>query len=112
MKEEQAMQYTKLGKTDLYVSRICFGTWSFGGDWGAVDLTQSKDAIRQALALGVNFFDTAQAYGWGASESALADALLSEIREHRHDIVLATKGGLRQSGGALLRDSSPAWLRQ
>src|SRR2546430_4822237 len=106
------MQYTMLGKTSLYVSRICFGTWSFGGEWGAVDAAQNRAAIRKALDLGINFFDTAQAYGWGASESMLAEAIRPEIRGRRHDIVLATKGGLRPAGDSTVRDSSPAWLRQ
>src|SRR4051812_5916155 len=106
------MQYTILGRTDLRVSRVCFGTWSFGGDWGTVDVTQNRAAIRRALDLGINCFDTAQAYGWGASESALAEALGPELREHRQGVVLATKGGLRREGEALVRDASPAWLRQ
>jgi aryl-alcohol dehydrogenase-like predicted oxidoreductase len=106
------MQYTMLGKTSLYVSRICFGTWSFGGEWGAVDVAQNREAIRKALDLGINFFDTAQAYGWGASESALGEALRPELKSRRHDVVLATKGGLRQDGENLLRDSSPASLRR
>jgi aryl-alcohol dehydrogenase-like predicted oxidoreductase len=106
------MEYTMLGQTDLYVSRLCFGTWAFGGDWGAVDVAQNRAAIRKALDLGINFFDTAQAYGWGVSERVLSVALRSEIEHHRHGIVLATKGGLRHDGKHLLRDSSPAWLRQ
>jgi aryl-alcohol dehydrogenase-like predicted oxidoreductase len=106
------MQFIMLAKTDLHVSRLCFGTWAFGGDWGAVDVAQNRAAMRHALDLGINFFDTAQAYGWGASEGALAEALRPEIQGQRHGIVLATKGGLRQEGSTLLRDSSPAWLRQ
>ena len=97
------MQYTMLGKTDLHVSRLCFGTWALGGDWGAVDLAQNRAAIRKALDLGLNFLDTAQAYGWGASESALGEALRPELKGRRHDVVLATKGGLRLDGNDLLR---------
>src|SRR5215210_7756079 len=84
------MQYTRLGRTDLHVSRIAFGTWSFGGDWGPVQVDEGKAAIRKALDLGINFFDTAQAYGFGASEQMLGEALRSEIRSRRHEVVLAT----------------------
>src|SRR5579871_1384863 len=106
------MQFTQLGETNLHVSRIAFGTWSFGGDWGAVEAEASKRTIRRALELGINFFDTAQAYGFGASETILGDALRDEIRGRRHSVVLATKGGLRKDGAQLVRDASAAWLRQ
>jgi hypothetical protein len=43
------MEYAQFGQTDLHVSRIAFDTWSFGGDWGAVQLEDSKRAIRKAL---------------------------------------------------------------
>ena len=106
------MEYTRLGHTDLHVSRLAFGTWAFGGDWGPVDIGEGKAAIRKALDLGINFFDTAQAYGFGASEQMLGEALRSEIASRRHEVVLATKGGLRRVGDQTVRDSSPAWLRQ
>jgi aryl-alcohol dehydrogenase-like predicted oxidoreductase len=102
------MQTLKLGATDLEVSRICLGTWQFGGEWGAVDRAQATASVTRARELGVNFFDTAQAYGFGASEELLAQALAGVPREQ---VVLATKGGLRKAGEELLRDSSPAWLR-
>jgi aryl-alcohol dehydrogenase-like predicted oxidoreductase len=68
----------------------------------------------KALDLGINVFDTAQAYGFGASERILGEALAPEIKSHRHGVVLATKGGLRKDrdGQRLVRDASPAWLRQ
>jgi aryl-alcohol dehydrogenase-like predicted oxidoreductase len=106
------VEYTRLGQTDLYVSRICFGTWSFGGEWGPVQAEQSITAVRAALDLGINFFDTAQGYGFGAAESILGEALRLELRTRRHGIVLATKGGLRKQGDHTVRDSSAAWLRQ
>ncbi len=106
------MKRTKLGRTDLEVSRICFGTWQFGGDWGSLDERENVDAMRRALELGINFFDTAQAYGFGASEQLVAKALGSELRSRREEIVLATKGGLRMTDDALVRDSSPDWLRR
>jgi aryl-alcohol dehydrogenase-like predicted oxidoreductase len=62
---------TRFGQTDLEVSRICFGTWQVGGDWGAPEERELEEAMRRALELGINFFDTAQAYGFGASEKLL-----------------------------------------
>jgi aryl-alcohol dehydrogenase-like predicted oxidoreductase len=106
------MRYTRFGQTNLEVSRICFGTWQVGGDWGAPEERKLKAAMRRALELGINFFDTAQAYGFGASEQLLGKALEPEIKNHRAEVVLATKGGLRMEGDRLLRDSSPEWLRQ
>src|SRR5918998_973140 len=106
------MRYTRFGQTNLEVSRICFGTWQVGGDWGAPEERELKAAMRRALELGINFFDTAQAYGFGASEQLLGKALEPEIKNHRDEVILATKGGLRMEGDTLLRDSSPEWLRQ
>src|SRR6202790_2933574 len=106
------MEYTRLGHTDLHVSRLAFGTWAFGGEWGPVQVDDGKAAIRKALDLGINFFDTAQAYGFGASENMLGEALRPELKTHRHELVIATKGGLRKEGDQLVRDASPAWLRQ
>jgi aryl-alcohol dehydrogenase-like predicted oxidoreductase len=105
------MQQTRLGETDLRVSPICFGTWQAGGDWGEIDTEQAKAAARRALELGINFFDTAQAYGWGRSERLLGEALAPEFRSRREDVVIATKGGLRIENGELRRDSSPEGLR-
>jgi aryl-alcohol dehydrogenase-like predicted oxidoreductase len=106
------MNRTRLGMTDLQVSPICFGTWQLGGDWGDFDEREATAAIRHALELGVNFFDTAQAYGFGASERLLGSALAPELRSRRDEIVIATKGGLRPDrDGGIVRDASPAWLR-
>jgi aryl-alcohol dehydrogenase-like predicted oxidoreductase len=106
------MEYTKLGQTDLRVSRIAFGTWAFGGEWGTVEEAESIAAVRKALDLGINLFDTAQAYGFGASERMLGRALRPELTRRRREVIIATKGGLRREGGQLVRDASPAWLRQ
>jgi aryl-alcohol dehydrogenase-like predicted oxidoreductase len=103
------VNYTRLGRSGLEVSRICFGTWQFGGDWGTVRQEDAAAAVRKGLDLGVTFFDTAQAYGFGDSEALLADALGEDIR--RDDVVVATKGGLRPEGDDVVRDSSPAWIR-
>ena len=62
--------------------------------------------------MGITFFDTAQAYGFGVSERVLGKALQPELRSGRDKIILATKGGLRREGNNLLRDSSAGWLRR
>ncbi|MGH3783247.1 MAG: aldo/keto reductase [Pseudonocardiaceae bacterium] len=104
------MRKVRLGQTDLQVSAIAFGTWALGGEWGAADLQESKDAIHHALELGINFFDTAQGYGFGVAEQLLGDALRE--RTSREDVIIATKGGLRRDGDRLVRDASPQWLRK
>ena len=106
------MNYRILGKTGLRVSEIGFGCWAIGGPfdlsglpigWGPVDDNQSLAAIRRALELGVNFFDTADIYGLGHSEKILGEAL----RGCRDDVVIASKvGNTRQADGARLKDFS------
>ncbi len=105
------MQYTRLGDRGPQVSRISFGNWSAGGDWGGVDRAAAIAATREALDLGITLFDTARAYGFGAAEELLGEALRPEIGSARESIVIATKGGLRNDGGRPARDSSPAALR-
>jgi aryl-alcohol dehydrogenase-like predicted oxidoreductase len=109
---ESDMETTTLGITGLRVSRIAFGTWQLGGEWGQFDEDAAITAIRRARDLGVNFFDTAQAYGFGASEHILGKALRDELVRDRNELVIATKGGLRQTGSGLVRDASPEWLRR
>jgi aryl-alcohol dehydrogenase-like predicted oxidoreductase len=106
------LKTTTLGQTGLHVSRIAFGTWQLGGDWGHFDEDAAIVAIRRARELGVNFFDTAQAYGFGASEQILGKALRDELTSERGELVIATKGGLRQTDSGLVRDASPEWLRR
>jgi aryl-alcohol dehydrogenase-like predicted oxidoreductase len=103
------VRYIQLGRSGLNVSRICLGTWQFGGDWGSIERDEAVAAVRTALEAGINFFDTAQAYGFGRSEALLAEALGDDI--HRDDVVVATKGGLRPVDGGVERDSSPEFLR-
>jgi aryl-alcohol dehydrogenase-like predicted oxidoreductase len=106
------MKYTQLGEHGPRVSRIAFGNWSAGGDWGSVDRDAAIAATRAALDLGITLFDTARAYGFGAAEEVLGEALRPEIRSARDSIVIATKGGLRDEGGNPVRDSSPQALRR
>src|SRR5881397_1637739 len=106
------MKYRQLGRTSLTVSRLGLGAWQFSGDWGSFETREAQAAIRHALELGITFFDTAQAYGFGMSERVLGEALRSELRNQRDKVVLATKGGLRLEGGKLLRDASARCLRE
>ncbi|MCX5829739.1 MAG: aldo/keto reductase [Deltaproteobacteria bacterium] len=85
------MEYTTLKNSDLRVSRICLGTWLFGGRrWGKVDTDESLATIRYALDSGINFYDTADAYGEGIAENLLGRVLAAE----RKNVVLATKAGV------------------
>jgi aryl-alcohol dehydrogenase-like predicted oxidoreductase len=101
----------RLGMTELRVSPIAFGTWQLGGEWGAFDREEGIAAIRRSRELGVNLFDTAQGYGFGASEQLVGQALREDLDHRRDEVVIATKGGLRMSNDGLVRDSSPTWLR-
>ncbi len=106
------MDTIRLGGTRLEVSPIAFGTWQLGGDWGGFDEREAIAAVRDARELGINFFDTAQAYGFGESERLLGRALREDLDKRRDEVVIATKGGLRiDEQRGLVRDSSPQWLR-
>jgi aryl-alcohol dehydrogenase-like predicted oxidoreductase len=105
------MKAVTLGGTGLEVFPIAFGTWQLGGEWGAFAEDDAIAAIRRARELGVNLFDTAQGYGFGASERLLGHALRDDLDHRRDEVVVATKGGLRMTDDGLVRDSSPAWLR-
>ena len=98
------MEYTKLGLTDLRISRIGFGCWAIGGHgYGKVDDNESMETIRKALDLGVNFFDAADVYGFGHSEEILGKALGTR----RKDVIIATKFGVNwDSRGDTFRDCS------
>ena len=106
------MEYVQLGLRGPRVSRIAFGNWSSGGDWGSVDRKAAIAAARSALDRGVTLFDTARAYGFGAAEQLLGEALEPELRSRRDELVIATKGGLRRDpNGQMARDSSAGALR-
>src|SRR5215468_7097789 len=85
------MRTRPLGRTGFEVSTISFGAWAIGGTWGAVSDDESLAALRRAIELGVNFFDTADVYGDGRSERLLA-RLRREVRAPFH---VATKAGRR-----------------
>ena len=89
------MEYVKLGNTGLDVSPICLGCMSFGTAEGwvhnpwALDEEGSRSIIKRALDLGINFFDTANAYAYGKSEKILGRALKDYA--NRDEVVIATK---------------------
>jgi aryl-alcohol dehydrogenase-like predicted oxidoreductase len=81
------MEYRELGRTGWKISAISLGTWAMGSSWGAVDGRESMAALNRALDLGVNFFDTADAYG--------SEPLLGKLRRERHEpFYIATKMGM------------------
>lgn len=93
------MEYVNLGRTGLKVSRICLGCMTYGAPatgelkpgrqaW-ALDEQQSQPYFKQALDLGINFFDTANVYSSGASEEVLGRFLKKNVR--RESVVVATK---------------------
>src|SRR6201986_5282226 len=96
------MDYVKFGKTGLDVSRLCIGCMTYGvADRGAhswtLDEEKSRPLIKQALDLGINFFDTANVYSDGTSEEIVGRALLDYVK--RDDVVIATKVNSRMRPG-------------
>ena len=88
------MKYTRLGHSGLDVSRICLGCMNFGEespgmqDW-SLNEADTRPIIERALELGINFFDTANAYSLGSSEE-ITGRLLLEMTS-REEVVIATK---------------------
>ena len=103
------MEYVRLGRSDLEVSRICFGCWAIGGWWwGSVDDGESIEAIHAALENGINFFDTADVYGGGRSEKVLGKAL-----EGEDDAIIATKGAVQfDDKGEVGRSNEAKYLKK
>ena len=87
------MDYVNLGSTGLKVSRLCLGMMTYGSkkwrDW-VFDYEESLPFVKQALDGGINFFDTADTYAFGASEEVTGRAL-RELGVKRHQVVVATK---------------------
>lgn len=91
------MEYRQFGQTELRVSVVGFGAWAIGGPaqvgdmaigWGPTNDAESVGSIERAIELGINFFDTADFYGLGHSET-----LLGRIIGNRSDVVIASKTG-------------------
>lgn len=96
------MRHRALGSTGIDVSEIGFGAWAIGGatsaggvpvGWGRTQDDESMAAIRRAVELGITFFDTADIYGHGRSESLLGIVL----SRRRKDVVIATKVGVSRT---------------
>jgi aryl-alcohol dehydrogenase-like predicted oxidoreductase len=92
MGEDRRMKYSRLGQSGMQVSRLCLGCMSFGtsfADW-AIDEEASLAMVRKAVEAGINFFDTADAYGKGESEEILGRAIRT-LGLRREEVVIATK---------------------
>ncbi len=84
------MQYRKFGKTGWNVSEVGVGCWQIGGaDWGDISESVSLNILHSAADMGINFFDTADVYGLGRSETVLGKFL----KETHKDVYVATKLG-------------------
>jgi aryl-alcohol dehydrogenase-like predicted oxidoreductase len=97
------MKYKQLGNTGMFVSEICLGTMTFGGDgfWkvvGELDQKNSTGIVSRALEAGVNFIDTADIYSFGVSEQRTGQAL-KDIGVKRSDVIVATKCYSRMGQG-------------
>ena len=88
------MRTRKLGFTDLYLTTVGLGTWAIGGPWdfgwGPQDDADSIATIQKAIDLGINWIDTAPAYGLGHSEEIVGQA----IKGRRDGLIIATKCGM------------------
>ncbi|WLQ07234.1 aldo/keto reductase [Arthrobacter oryzae] len=96
------MEYTRLGQSGLKVSRIALGCMSFGdtsqgfNEWALGD-AEAEPVFRQAVELGITFWDTANVYGFGSSEEIVGRAIRKYTR--REDVVLATKVHFKMHDG-------------
>ena len=100
-----------LGKTGLRVSRLCFGTWQLSPRfWGDLPKAEVADAMRTAFDLGINFFDTADAYGDGLAESVLGEVVQDFPRDQ---FIIATKVFNHfRPDGTRYPDLSPAHIKE
>jgi aryl-alcohol dehydrogenase-like predicted oxidoreductase len=98
------MEYRPFGRTGLEVSAIGFGCWEIGGTYGRIEESEFGRAVAKAVEAGITCFDTAEAYGMGLSETALARAL----GPHRNEVVIASKFGVGYDDRPNRRDASRA----
>jgi aryl-alcohol dehydrogenase-like predicted oxidoreductase len=106
------MEYTNLGRTGLKVSRLCLGTMNFGPQ---TDEESSHEIMDQALEQGINFFDTANVYGWEVGEGITEQIIgrwLAKGGGRREKIVLASKVYGRMGDGPNQRRLSAKHIRQ
>jgi len=102
------MNYRKFGNTELSVSEIGFGAWGIGGPamvgdtaigWGNVNDEISIKALKKSFDLGINFYDTADFYGFGHSEE-----LIGKVFGNRDDVIIASKVGHRVENNNIVLD--------
>jgi aryl-alcohol dehydrogenase-like predicted oxidoreductase len=108
------VQRTLLGETGLEISRLGFGAWAAGGDkwrqgWSGQDDRDSRAAIERALELGINWIDTAPAYGWGHSESIVGQTLRGL---DRRPLLFTKCCAVRGADGAVTFNLEPESLRR
>ncbi len=96
------MEYRPFGQSGFEVSAIGIGCWEIGGGYGSIEEQEFIAAVHTALDLGITCFDTAEAYGFGASERSLAKAL----GDRRKDAIVVTKFGIGYKEAPNYRDSS------
>ncbi len=96
------MEYREFGKTGIRISAVGVGCWEIGGGYGSIEETEFIKAVNRALDQGINCFDTAEAYGFGASEKSLAKALGAR----RKEAVITTKFGIGYPDAPNYRDST------
>jgi aryl-alcohol dehydrogenase-like predicted oxidoreductase len=99
------MELRPLGRTGVQVSELCLGTMMFGA-WGNPDHEDSTRVIHRALDAGINFVDTADVYSAGESEEIVGKAL----KDHRDDVVLATKFFMPMGEDPNRRGGSRRWI--
>src|SRR5918996_833695 len=111
--EKTRLKTATFGETGMEITRVGFGAWAIGGGgwefgWGTQDDDESIAAIHRALELGVNWIDTAAAYGFGHSEEVVGRALEGLAPRGPHPAGGATaRGGPRPAGGP--RGPSGGW---
>jgi aryl-alcohol dehydrogenase-like predicted oxidoreductase len=98
------MRYRNLGRNGPPISVVGFGTWAAGGGmWGTTQDDDVVAAMHRAFELGITWYDTADAYGWGHAEELVAKA----FEDRRDEVLIATKLGIRKSGFSLAPDYVP-----
>ena len=109
------MRFNRLGRTGLFVSELCLGTMTFGGNgemWskiGTLQQGEANDLVKTAVDKGINFIDTADVYSQGLSEEITGQSL-HDLGIARHDVVVATKAFGEMGPGPNARGSSRVHL--
>jgi aryl-alcohol dehydrogenase-like predicted oxidoreductase len=110
-----SLPQVRLGRTDMHITRVGFGSWAVGGDWavgwGSQDDRDSIAAIRHAIEIGINWIDTAAIYGLGHSEEVVA-AALSEIPAAERPYVFTKCGLIGEPGAPPRQVGAPASIRR